>query len=159
MSPVVAISFAANASAAGAATQGRRSMRAVRTQAVRAQRGFTLVELALLLAVILPLMLAALAQAQQSLRSWQIHETTSAAVRYVADVEPAALVDARRIDEELKGRCGKLAEQLKALPTGLRIERCGRAGSHHAEVALVLPGEALLPELSASLQWRLHALP
>jgi len=123
----------------------------------RAQHGFTLVELALVLAVIVPLMLTALSKAQSMLREWQVHETASAAVRYIAEVDPASLVDAQWLDREVNGRCAVVAAQLHSHPATPQIQGCGRIGPEWVEVALVFPAHTLFPAVSAKLQWRLHA--
>jgi len=123
----------------------------------RAQRGFTLVELALVLAIIVPLMLAVLSRAQSMLREWQVHETASAAVRFIAEVDPASLVDAQWLDREVNGRCAVVAVQLNRHPASPQLENCGRIGPQQVEVSLVFPAQTLFPAVSAKLQWRLHA--
>jgi flagellar motor switch protein FliG len=117
----------------------------------------TLVELALVLAIIVPFMLTALSRAQSMLRDWQVHEAASAAVRFIAEVDPASLVDAQWLDREVIGRCAVIAAQLNRHPESPQLEHCGRIGTQQVEVALVFPARTLFPAVSAKLQWRLHA--
>lgn len=139
-----------------AGTGARHGCGAAGKSSACAEPGFSMVELALVLVVLVPLMLAALGAAQKMLRSWQVHETASAAVRYVADVDPAALIDAQQIDQELSARCARLAAQLSSHPAGIRIAHCGRINAHTVQVELGIPALALAPAVSTTLQWRLH---
>jgi hypothetical protein len=117
------------------------------------QQGMSVVELALMLSLLIPLTVGALYWGSHLHRSWQLEEAGMAAALYVSKFEPAALIDQDLIDEQIRQRCEGFANILAQHIPGLRLNRCAIVDARSLEVELQAPAKGLLGATHHQSRW------
>ena len=117
------------------------------------QSGFSAVELALMLTVLLPLTMSALYGGLRLQQSWQLEEAAMAAVRFVSDLEPSSLINNSAINDEIAARCLRFSEKLSQYIPELSLSQCSRIDAKTIAVELYAPSHGPLGAARAQSRW------
>jgi len=121
----------------------------------RQQAGFSVLELALSLSLLLPLSITAIHWGVRLQRDWQMEESAAAAARYVSDLQPSSFIRQTSMDEQIRMRCARFSELLEQQLPAFRLGQCLRIDSKTISVELQAAPRGLLDAAVTQSRWTL----
>lgn len=124
-------------------------------QSLPRQAGLSTVELAMILSLLVPLVIAMIYGGLVLHRSWQMEEATSMAVRYVSNIEPSSQISQPLIDEQISIRCQQLKHVLQQRLPALELSQCARIDQDRLQIELYTAARGLLGPGRHQSKWTL----
>mgnify|MGYP003338989916 CR=1 FL=1 len=125
-------------------------------QSLPRQAGLSTVELAMILSLLVPLVIAMIYGGLVLHRSWQMEEATSMAVRYVSDIEPSSQISQTLIDEQISMRCQRLIQILQQSLPAFEVSQCARIDKDRLQIELYTAARGLLGPSRHQSSWTLR---